>query len=135
MTTIEQFKTETGFYDEAAILQAAGVAERAARFTALFGDVQGAHEIETNWQALLDEARRLNQEMMDAAKVAQTADIAAALAANNWRKLKALGAAQSYRDDEDQIVYELTDLGYEVERGLARQNTAADYADQLRIEG
>lgn len=134
MASIEKFKMATGYYDEGAILQAAGMSERAARFADIFGDAQGAHDISSEWQALLDEARRLNREMSEAATQAKTADIAAALAAKDWRKLVKLGAARSYRDD-DGIVYELTSLGMEVERRGPYQNTGVDYADQVDREG
>ncbi len=99
MASIEQFKMATGYYDEGAILQAAGVAEREARFADIFGDAQGAHEIATEYQALLDEARRLNRAMLDTAQGARAAEIAAALDAQDWTALVRLGAARLINDD------------------------------------
>ena len=128
MATLNDFVLTTGYYDEGAILQAAGVAEREARFADIFGDAQGSHDIAAEYQALFDEARRLNREMLDAAEVAQTAEIAEALAANDWRKLVRLGAARAHRED-DAIYYELTGLGLRVERGGDYQR--GDYADQV----
>lgn len=133
---IDKFKLSTGYYDEGAILRAAGVAERAARFADIFGDVQGAHDISTEWQALLDEARRRNCEMSAVAAQSQMDEIAAALAVKDWKKLVRLGAARaSYSEGEERVIYTLTSLGLEAARGGRYQNTAADYADQSGLEG
>lgn len=126
MASIEQFIIPaTGYYDEGAILQAAGVAEREARFADIFGDAQGSHDIAAEYQALLDEARRRNAEMLAAAQTTNAAAIATAFAANDWPTLVRLGAARVYRD-EDRMVYELT-VG-------VPGAVEGDYADQVGID-
>lgn len=130
---IEQFKMPNGYYDEGAILRAAGMSERAARFDDIFGDAQGAPNIAPEWQAILDEARRRNRAMAESAAQARAIAIAAALKANDWQTLVRLGAARAHRSD-DGIVYELTSDGLAVAQG-PYQKTSADYADQADREG
>jgi hypothetical protein len=129
MATLNDFVMTTGYYDEGAILQAAGVAEREARFADIFGDAQGSHDIAAEYQALLDEARRLNTEMHSAAETAQTTKIAEAIESNNWHALIQLGAAVAVRDS-DMVRYELTALGFRIASGRA----TGLYADQAEID-
>lgn len=60
---LEQYKMATGYYDEGAIMQAAGMSERAARFADIFGDAQGTPDLGVDYNVLLIEARRRNAEM------------------------------------------------------------------------
>ena len=131
MTNLETFRMATGFYDEAAILIAAGTDERNARFAAIFGDEQGANEITPEWQALLDEARARNAAMHAQIESKNDAAILAELSkpSLNWPALVALRAARMWRD-EDRMCYELTGRGLELWRGAYRPGPT-DYQDQV----
>lgn len=119
MVTLEQFKVETGYYDEGAIMQAAGVSERAARFADIFGDVQGATDLGPDYNALLAEARRLNAEMFAATEQANEQEARAIVAKSewsrdDWKRLVELRYATRFVDDNDgdmSISYELTERG------------------------
>lgn len=144
MTDLEQYKMTTGYYDEGAIMQAAGVSERAARFADIFGDVQGKTELAPDYQALLDEARKRNAEMHTAneqAKVQEARELvqqSEPWPVATWLRLVELGYATRYIEDGGEQGYMSTSYSL-TERGGQLLNPAYRapglYDDQAGIEG
>jgi hypothetical protein len=132
--TLESFKMATGFYDEAAILIAAGTDERNARFAAIFGDEQGANEISPEWQVLLDEARAFNVALHAQIETASDAAIVTELSKPvwSWPTLVSLRAARMWRD-EDCMRYELTGRGLDLWRAGSFVEPTT-YHDQVGLD-
>lgn len=140
MSNIEQYKMATGFYDEGAIMQAAGESERSARFADIFGDAQGTPDLGA-FNALLAEARRRNAEMHAAREQATEQEARAVVAQSewsrqDWQRLVTLGYATRFIDDNDgdmSVSFSLTEAG---ERLLDPSYSAPGlYADQAGMEG
>lgn len=138
---LAQYKLPTGYYDESAIMQAAGMSERAARFADIFGndDSDGGQpqaQLAPQWQALLDEARRLNAEMYAAETQAKEAEARTLMAApepwsrETWKALKRLGFAW-YDVDIDMMEWRagLTEPGEQLLDPNYR--TPGTYGDQV----
>lgn len=139
--TLDQFKMETGYYDEGAIMQAAGVSERAARFADIFGDAQGTPDLGADYNALLAEARRLNAEMFDAVQQAKEQEARSLIAQpqpwghETWKRLVELQYATRFMDDGDgdmSVTYSLTEHGMQLFDPSYRSDA---YADQTGIDG
>jgi hypothetical protein len=141
MATLEQFKMATGFYDEGAIMVAAGESERNARFADIFGDAQGTPDLGADYNALLTEARRLNAEMHSAAKTANESEARAIVAKPelnraDWKRLAELQYATRIVDDNDgdmSYSYSLTSAGERLINPAYQERGA--YDDQAGIDG
>lgn len=137
-STLESYKMTTGYYDEGAIMQAAGVSERNARFAHIFGDAQGTPDLGTDYNVLLSEARRLNTEMFAAAEQAKQDEARVLLAQpepwsrETWKTLKRLGFALYSSDEYGGWEAALNEYGQRLIDPMYRSNA---YADQTGIDG
>lgn len=138
---IEQYKMETGYYDEGAIMVAAGESERNARFADIFGDAQGTPDLGADYNALLTEARRLNAEMHAARRAANESEGRAIVAKpelsrDDWKRLVELQYATRFIDDNDgdmSVSYSLTSDGERLIDPDYRER--GTYDDQVGIDG
>jgi hypothetical protein len=144
MTSLEQYKMATGFYDEEAIMRAAGVSERRARFADIFGDAQGTPDLGPDYNALLAEARRLNAEQYAALEAATEHEARAIVAKPepwsraDWVRLTELGFASRYTEDGGEqgfmsTSYSLTERGEQLINPAYR--APGLYDDQIGIDG
>lgn len=141
MATLEQFKMETGYYDEGAIMIAAGESERDARFADIFGDAQGTPDLGADYNALLTEARRLNAEMHTTRRAANENEARAIvtkpeLSRADWKRLVELQYATRSIDDNDgdmSASYSLTGAGERLINPDYRER--GTYDDQAGIDG
>lgn len=140
---LEQYKLPTGYYDEGAIMIAAGESERHARFAAIFGDAQGTPDLGSDYNALLTEARRLNAEMHAAREAANEGEARALVAQpepwsrETWKRLVALQYAMRSTEDGGEQGFPSTSYSLN-SRGMRLLNPShlsGDYADQAGIDG
>jgi alpha-amylase/alpha-mannosidase (GH57 family) len=142
MKELEQYKMATGYYDEGAIMQAAGESERSARFVDIFGDAQGTPDLGADHNALLAEARRRNAKMHAAREAANEQEARALViqpepwSRGTWKRLVELQYATRFVDDNDgdmSLSYSLTERGQKL---LDPSYSAPGaYADQAGLDG
>ena len=126
MNTLAQYKLETGYYDEQAIMRDGGMGDRDAAFSDIFGD--SVTELAPAFQALLDAARAHNTAMYQAAKRIHDERISTilrkpAFTAEEWRVLVRAGYAHVDGDDDSSRYVLNQDAPHLV------------YADQAGIDG
>lgn len=143
MQELEKYKMETGYYDEGAIMVAAGESERNARFADIFGDAQGTPDLGAGYNALLTEARRRNAEMHAAREAANEQEARAIVAKpelsqEDWKRLVQLQYATRFTQDGGERGYPSTSYSL-TERGeqLLDPSYRAPglYDDQVGIDG
>lgn len=145
MAAIEDYKMDNGYYDDNAIRRDAGMDDRDALFASIFADdtsedPQPSAELEPEWQALLDEAKRRNDALHIAQCQANETEARALVqqpepwSTAAWQRLHRLGYARRITDTGSErsygsMTYELTQDGIR----LIDPNwkTPGIYADQV----